>query len=267
MKVLVIGSGAREHAIAWSFARSSRCDDIFTAPGNAGTIALGTNIPDLDPLDFEAVGRFCRDRSIDLVFVGPEDPLSRGIVDYLEKAGVPAIGPSRAAARLESSKIFSKRFLQKHGIPTACAAEFTDPEKYAAAVRGSGRRMVIKKSGLAAGKGVLESEDEHELIAFGSQILKVDGLLLEEYLEGWELSLFALLDGGDYLLLPPCTDYKKAEDNDTGPNTGGMGSICPVPWASDELQARIEKEIVAPTMNGLKKQEAKDRIFQTPSAN
>ena len=252
MKVLVLGSGAREHTLAWKFARSNRISGLFIAPGNAGTEEHGVNLPNLDPNDAGAVLKACKSRSIDMVFVGPEEPLANGIVDILSESSIRVIGPGKDAARLESSKTFSKAFMHRHGIPTAGAKEFDNAgafEKYIGKKKGP---LVIKKSGLAAGKGVLESEDKTELIAFGEKILETDTLLVEEYLVGWELSAFALCDGANYALLPYCADFKKAGDNDLGANTGGMGSICPVPLVSEDLKKKINNTIVEPTFAGLK---------------
>jgi len=173
-------------------------------------------------------------------------------VDGLAAAGIPAIGPTRSSARLESSKAFSKAFLLRSRVPTAEAAEFSDRAAFEAYVRARpGQRLVVKKSGLAAGKGVLESSSATEMIGFGRSILDSDSLLVEEFLEGWEVSIFGLSDGKSHIVLPPCTDFKKARDGDTGPNTGGMGSICPVPWVDASLMARIRTQIVEPTYAAL----------------
>lgn len=253
MKVLVLGSGAREHTLAWKFAQSNRISGLFIAPGNAGTEDHGVNLPNLDPNNSEAVLKACKDRSIDLVFVGPEEPLANGIVDALTEASIKAIGPGKNAAQLESSKAFSKSFMQRHGIPTAGAKEFESVSSFEKHVGRRKGRVVIKKSGLAAGKGVLESEDKSELLAFGKEILESDKVLVEEYLEGWEISAFALSDGNGYALLPYCADFKKAGENDSGANTGGMGSICPVPSVTEALKEKIKKTIIEPTFVGLRK--------------
>jgi phosphoribosylamine--glycine ligase len=252
MKVLVLGSGGREHAIAWKLSSSRNVERVFVGPGNAGTGAAATNLPDVNPLDFPAVEKACRANSVDCVFVGPETPLSEGVVDFLRDHGVPAIGPTRTAAQLESSKAFSKEFLVRNGLPTAQALHFSDPTSFERHIRGrTAQRIVVKKSGLAAGKGVLESADPAELIDFGHAILRSDSLLVEEFLEGWEVSIFGLSDGRHHIVLPPCTDFKKAHEGDTGPNTGGMGSICPVPWVDATLMERIRREIVEPTYQAL----------------
>lgn len=254
MKVMVLGSGAREHALAWKFAQSNRISGLYIAPGNAGTEEHGVNLPNVDPLDSDAVVKACRDRSINLVFVGPEDPLANGLVDALEDAGIPVIGPPKAAAGLESSKAFSKEFMTRYNIPTAGAQEFSDWKIFEKRIKGRNGRLVIKKSGLAAGKGVLESADEEKLLSFGRHILETDTLLVEDFLRGWEVSVFALTDGEQYTILPFCADFKKAFDDDLGANTGGMGAICPVPLVSEDLRTKIIEEVVEPTFVGMKKE-------------
>ena len=252
MRVLVLGSGAREHALAWRLALSPRVRAVVVGPGNAGTAEIAANATEVDPLGFDTVLAACRAHSIDCVFVGPEAPLAAGVVDHLASKGVPAIGPGKSAARLESSKAFSKAFLTRNRIPTAEAREFSESADFEAYLRGQpGRRLVVKKSGLAAGKGVLESSSVDEMITFGRSILADDGLLVEEFLEGWEISIFGLSDGKTHVVLPPCTDFKKAHDGDTGPNTGGMGSICPVPGVDEPLLRRIRAEVVEPTYSAL----------------
>ena len=251
MKVLVLGSGAREHAIAWKFSQSNRITGLFVAPGNAGTDELGENLPHINPVDSYQVLELCRNKKIHLVFVGPEEPLARGVVDSLEQAGVAVIGPGTYAAELESSKAFSKGFMKRHKIPTAGAVEFGDNRDFEEHIQKRSGTLVIKKSGLAAGKGVLESSNKLELLSFGSRILKEDKLLVEDFLKGWEISIFALSDGKNYKLLPPCADFKKAEEHDTGANTGGMGAICPVPPVSSQLVTEIERTIIKPTFEGM----------------
>ncbi len=255
MKVLILGSGGREHALAWKLAAGRAVERVFIGPGNAGTPGVGTNLPDVNPLDFDTVETACRTNAVDCVFVGPEIPLAAGVVDFLASHGIPAIGPGKQSARLESSKAFSKAFLVRNNLPTAAAEEFSDPAPFERFVRGqSGRRLVVKKSGIAAGKGVLESSDQDELIAFGNSVLREDSLLVEEFLEGWEVSIFGLSDGKDFVVLPPCTDFKKAHDGDTGPNTGGMGAIGPVPWVTEALMQTIRARIVEPTYAALNRE-------------
>lgn len=254
MKVLVIGNGAREHALAWKFAASKRICGLYIAPGNAGTAEAGQNLPDVDPADHDAVLKVCRDKGINLVFIGPEAPLADGLADSLRAASLSVIGPGKEAAQLESSKAFSKEFMLRHGIPTAAATEVGNAEELAREIQEEDRTYVLKKSGLAAGKGVLESSDAKELKEFGAEIFKgKDTLLVEEFLEGYEISVFVLLDGERGVVLPPCSDFKKAQEGDKGPNTGGMGAICPVPWVDSAMMAWIQKEIVDRSVEGLRK--------------
>ncbi len=254
MRVLIAGSGAREHALAWAFASNSgdgASSAVFCAPGNAGTAAIAVNIP-VDPENSQEVLRAVRELRIGLVIVGPEGPLAAGLIDALEAAGVPAFGPPRKAAALECSKSFARSFSERWGVPCACTERFSRTDDLRRFLdEGRGKRVVLKKSGLAAGKGVLESDDPAELLSFGEAVLESDELLAEEFLVGRELSVFALCDRSDYLVLPACADHKKAYPGDLGPNTGGMGAVCPVPYADDATMARIESEIIAPTFRGM----------------
>lgn len=252
MKAMVIGSGAREHAMAWALAKSKEMERVWCLPGNAGTAAIAENV-DADPSDARAVIAAARMSGADFVFIGPEQYLAEGLADELADAGVACIGPGRYAAQLESSKAFSKAFCLRHGVPTARAREFApgDEAEFADYIDSACCTLVVKKSGLAAGKGVLESSDKAELVAFGKAILKDDKLLVEEYLKGYEVSVFGLSDGKDWILLPPASDYKKSMDGDVGPNTGGMGSICPNPLVDGTLWDRIRREICEPTYRGL----------------
>ena len=253
MKVLILGNGAREHALAWKFSSSRRLCGLFVAPGNAGTAAYGTNLPEVDPLDPAAVVAACRTHDINLVFVGSEAPLEAGVADALQAAGIAVVGPNRQSAQLESSKVFSKDFMVRNNLPTASAREFTraaDYQGYIASMKG---KIVVKKSGLAAGKGVLETDDPAEALAFGLDILKSDKLLVEEFLTGFEISVFVLSDGTNYVVLPPTADFKKAKEGDQGPNTGGMGAICPVPLVDAALWKRVLAETVEPSVAALNK--------------
>ena len=249
MKILIAGSGAREHALASAVSKTG--DRVYCAPGNAGTEAVSVNLP-VDPEDPKAMLAAVQELGIALVVVGPEGPLAAGLVDSLEAAGVPAFGPPRKAAQLECSKSFARAFSERWGVPCARTARIADMRQldaYIAEIRG--RRVVLKKSGLAAGKGVLESDDAAELRSFGEAVLTSDELLAEEYLVGRELSVFALCDRTDHLVLPACADHKKAGVDDKGPNTGGMGAVCPVPYADSAAMARIEREIIEPTFRGM----------------
>lgn len=249
MRIMVVGSGAREHAFAHAFGKARH--EVSCLPGNVGTEPIARNVA-ADPDDPAAVVAACRELEPDLVVIGPETPLAAGLVDALRAAGFLAFGPHRAAAALESSKAFARSFSERWGVPCAATARFSE----AAAFRRflserRGDRLVLKKSGLAAGKGVLESDDPAELAAFGQAVLESDELLVEEYLIGRECSVFAVSDGKGYALLPACADHKKAGAGDTGPNTGGMGAICPVPYADAAAMARVEREIVEPTFRGM----------------
>lgn len=255
MKVLIIGNGGREHALAWKFAASRRISGLYCIPGNAGTEALGQNLTHLTPADAPGITRVVHELGINLVFVGPEAPLASGLVDVLRQEGIKVIGPQQHPAQLESSKVFSKRFLQDNGVPTAEAAVFTDLaslEKFLSTRQG--KPWVIKKSGLAAGKGVLESDNQAELLEFAREQLKDDKILVEEYLRGYEVSIFTVSDGHSYKLLPSAADYKKAHDGNEGLNTGGMGAISPVPWLPKDMLERIRVELVEPTFKGLEKE-------------
>jgi phosphoribosylamine---glycine ligase len=250
VKVLILGNGAREHALAWKFSTSRRTTGLFVAPGNAGTASLATNLA-VDPHDSTAVVTACHTHGVDLVFVGAEAYLEAGVADALQAAGIAVIGPDKHRAQLESSKVFSKDFMVRNGLPTAAAQEFADPESYRTSVATMNGKVVVKKSGLAAGKGVLETSDPVEALAFGLEVLKTDKLLVEEFLTGFEISVFVLSDGKDYVVLPPTADFKKAREGDQGPNTGGMGAICPVPQVDSVLWKRVLAETVAPTMDAL----------------
>jgi phosphoribosylamine---glycine ligase len=259
MKVLVLGSGAREHAIVWKLSKSNRITGLFAAPGNAGTAALAKNV-DVDIMDGEAVCATAASLGADLVFIGPEGPLAAGVADALRAAGSLVFGPGASSARLESSKSFARALMERYGIPCAKSARFERGQyhqfkKYVDDCwRKGAARLVVKKSGLAAGKGVLEAREKAEALSFGEAVLKDDEAVVEEFLSGWELSLFAVCDEESYVLLPPCADHKKAGEGDTGPNTGGMGAICPVPPADRALMAGIDRDIVAPTFKAMKKE-------------
>ena len=261
MKILLLGSGGREHALAWKIAQSEKVDKLFVAPGNAGTAQVGENVA-LKADDFEAIGRFVVAHGVDMVVVGPEDPLVKGIYDYFAAdealRSVAVIGPSRAGAQLEGSKDFAKGFMQRHGIPTAAYATFDGTQveegcRFLATLRPP---YVLKADGLCAGKGVLilptldEAQRElREMLGgmFGTASSRV---VIEEYLEGIECSVFALTDGRHYQLLPEAKDYKRIGEGDTGLNTGGMGSVSPVPFADAAWMQKVEERIVRPTVEG-----------------
>ena len=263
--VLLIGSGGREHAIAWKLAKSPLLNRLFIAPGNAGTAKVGTNIP-LSIIDFESIKQFVLSNSIDLLVVGPEEPLVKGIHDFflndeLLKC-IPVIGPQKAGAELEGSKDFAKRFMIKHGIPTAAYQTFSAEtlDEGLAFLKTLNPPFVVKADGLAAGKGVVicktveEAETElTDMLAnrkFGNASTLV---VIEEFLDGIELSAFAITNGKEYLMLPEAKDYKRIGEGDSGPNTGGMGSISPVPFVDTKFRSKVEERIIKPTIEGLQK--------------
>jgi len=265
MNVLLIGSGGREHALAWKMAQSPKLSKLFIAPGNAGTADVGTNVS-IDPLDFDAVVHFMLDEEIGLVVVGPEVPLVAGIADHIAadaRVGhVPVVGPKAAGARLEGSKEFSKEFMQRHGIPTARYRSFTvdNLSEGLEFLETLSSPYVLKADGLAAGKGVIICDElveaRLELTAmladrkFGEASGKV---VIEEFLDGIELSVFVLTDGKTYRILPAAKDYKRIGEGDTGLNTGGMGAVSPVPFADVAFIDKVEQRIVIPTVDGLVK--------------
>ncbi|TSA25465.1 MAG: phosphoribosylamine--glycine ligase [Bacteroidetes bacterium] len=264
MNILLLGSGGREHTLAWKLAQSPRLNSLFIAPGNAGTASVGTNLP-VTVNDFHAIREACLTHRIGMVVVGPEDPLVHGIHDFfLEDPNlrtIPLIGPTRQAAMLEGSKDFAKAFLKKYGIPTAAYQTFTadrldDGISFLKTLR---LPYVLKADGLAAGKGVVICQSLDEAVAeltamltgskFGEASHKV---VIEEFLQGIELSAFVVADGTHYRILPEAKDYKKIGMGDSGPNTGGMGSVSPVPFARGEFLAQVEHRVIRPTMNGLR---------------
>ena len=265
MIILLLGSGGREHALAWKMVQSSKCSKMFVAPGNAGTSSIATNVP-IDPTDFIAIKAFVLQEQISMVVVGPEDPLVLGIYDFFKNdvflKDIPLIGPSLLGAQLEGSKEFAKEFLVRHNIPTAAYDSFTAEtvEKGCQFLETLQPPFVLKADGLAAGKGVLIIQDLEEAKTelrnmlvhskFGAASAKV---VIEEFLDGIELSVFVLTDGKNYKILPTAKDYKRIGEGDTGLNTGGMGAVSPVPFADELLLEKIETRIVKPTIEGLQK--------------
>ena len=262
MNILLLGSGGREHALAWKIAQSERVDKLFIAPGNAGTSNCGENV-DMKADDFEAIKRFCVEQSVDMVVVGPEDPLVKGIYDEMKMdartADIPVIGPSKAGAVLEGSKDFAKAFMERHQIPTAKYRTFdgNSLNEGLAFLETLQAPYVLKADGLCAGKGVLilptldEAKQElKEMLGgmFGNASARV---VIEEFLSGIECSVFVLTDGRHYKILPEAKDYKRIGEHDTGLNTGGMGSVSPVPFADKEWMAKVEERIIKPTVDGL----------------
>ena len=270
MNVLVIGSGGREHALCRAIGASPLCDKLYCAPGNGG-IARDAECVDLDVMDFAAVASRRRDLGIDFIVVGPEAPLAAGIVDSLEAAGVACFGPTAAAARLESSKAFAKALCRRAGIPTADFARFTDFDAARAHLRRVGAPIVVKASGLAAGKGVTVArslaEAESALAAMEAGAFGVAGseVVIEEYLEGEEASVFALVDGATALPLAGAQDHKAAGEGDTGPNTGGMGAYSPAPVLDDAMLERAMDEIVRPAVAAMAAAARRSAACSTPA--
>ncbi len=264
MNILLLGSGGRESAFAWKISQSPKCSALFIAPGNAGTGNYGTNV-DIKATDFAAVKQFVLDNNIDMVLVGPEEPLVKGVHDFFladeQIKHVPVIGPQAEGAQLEGSKDFSKQFMQRHNIPTAASQTFTretlqDGLQYLAT---AGLPVVLKADGLAAGKGVLicltleEAQLElTEMLTNAKFGAASDKVVVEQFLQGIELSVFVLTDGNSYKVLPSAKDYKRIGEGDTGLNTGGMGSVSPVPFADEEFLQKVEERIIIPTVEGLK---------------
>lgn len=264
MNILLLGSGGRESALAWKMSQSSECSQLFIAPGNGGTGAYGKNI-NLNPNDFEAVKAFALKEAIDMLVVGPEEPLVNGIHDFFanddELSHIPVIGPKKEGAILEGSKDFSKQFMARHGIPTPGSKSFTNETLEAGLkyLETHALPIVLKADGLAAGKGVLildniaEAQAELKLMLGGKFGNAGSTVVVEEFLNGIELSVFVLTDGENYVILPEAKDYKKIGQADTGLNTGGMGSVSPVPFADQAFMNKVEQEIIIPTIEGLKK--------------
>lgn len=264
MNILLLGSGGREHALAWKITQSTKCSQLFVAPGNAGIAQIATNVA-VNPMVFNAVKQFVLDNAVEMVVVGPEDPLVKGIYDFFKNDtalnGISVIGPSQHGAQLEGSKEFAKQFLVKNNIPTARYEAFTKDTVEAGHefLKTLNPPYVLKADGLAAGKGVLILNDlaeaQQELsnmlvdAKFGDASSKV---VIEEFLEGIELSCFVLTDGKSYKILPTAKDYKRIGEGDTGLNTGGMGAVSPVPFADAEFMQKVEERVVIPTINGLK---------------
>ncbi len=264
-RILLLGSGGREHALAWKIAQSPLLEKLYIAPGNAGTALVGENVA-MKATDFDAIKDFVLNNHITMVVVGPEDPLVKGIYDYFKAdealASIPVIGPSKEGAVLEGSKDFAKGFMQRHGIPTAAYQTFTEDtlEEGKAFLRTLQAPYVLKADGLCAGKGVLildtleEAEAELEEMLdgmFGGASRRV---VIEEFMSGIECSVFVLTDGKDYVILPEAKDYKRIGEGDTGLNTGGMGSVSPVPFADEAWMSKVENRIIRPTVEGLAKE-------------
>lgn len=257
MRILVVGGGGREHALLWALHRDAPDGTFFCLPGNAGTAKLATNIPGSSS-DVEAVTAAAKERRIDLVVVGPEAPLAAGLTDRLAREGIPTFGPSAAAARIESSKAFAKELMIKAGIPTAGFRTFTALPQALQYIGDHPEPLVIKASGLAGGKGAVVCQTRTEARIAATAMMRGDSLgkagseiLVEEFLDGEELSVLAITDGEHFAVLPPAQDHKRLGDGDTGPNTGGMGAYCPVSLATDELLERVASEVFRPVLKAL----------------
>ncbi|MDR3149107.1 MAG: phosphoribosylamine--glycine ligase, partial [Oscillospiraceae bacterium] len=249
MTILVIGGGGREHAVCVAIKKSALCTRLLCAPGNGGISEVAECFPEVKATDIEGVIALARREGADFVCVTPDDPLALGMVDALKAAGIKAFGPAKNAAVIEASKSYSKRLMTKYGIPTAKYAEFTDREAAAAYILEQGAPIVVKADGLALGKGVVVAQTADEAIAFVDELMLnskfgTSGarVVIEECLSGQEFTVLALTDGKRLLPLPASQDHKRINDNDEGPNTGGMGAVCPVPWYGAELAEQCERE-------------------------
>jgi phosphoribosylamine--glycine ligase len=253
MKIAIIGSGGREHAIAWKLAQTAGWENIFVLPGNAGIPrSFSANIN-----DFEALEQYCRENGIGLIVVGPEQPLANGIVDYFRKTDIKILGPSKSAAIMEGSKIFAKEFMRRHGVATSDFQVFDNVEAAMPYIRTKNGDCVIKYDGLAAGKGVFVCNNMPEAEAAMTEFLETYGekadFIVEDKIVGDEISIIGLTDGKTIRLLPPAQDHKQVFDNDLGPNTGGMGAFCPAPFYTEKLAAEIDRLIIQPTLRGIEK--------------
>jgi phosphoribosylamine--glycine ligase len=265
MNILLLGSGGREHAIAQKLAQSKHCSQLWIAPGNGGTNKVGKNIA-INPLDFEAIGQFALQNKVEMVVVGPEEPLVRGIWDFFKEhpqlQSIPVIGPSKAGAVLEGSKAWAKQFMGRHQIPTAAYREFTGEQQAEglAYLEQHDLPIVLKADGLAAGKGVVictkhkDAKTEFKEMLGGKFGTAGHRVVVEQFLTGIEFSVFVLTDGKNYKILPEAKDYKRIGEKDKGPNTGGMGAISPVPFVDEKMWEKVEKRIIEPTVKGLKKE-------------
>ncbi|MDO8552341.1 MAG: phosphoribosylamine--glycine ligase [bacterium] len=257
MDVLVIGSGGREHSLAWKLKQSPRIGKLYIAPGNGGTRLVGENVL-IDAMDFEGLAKFAKEKNIAFTVVGPDNPLGEGIVDFFKQRGLRVWGPVKAAAHIEGSKAFAKRLMREAGVPTAEFEVFSNHDDALSYVRERGAPIVIKASGLSLGKGVYVCSTLAEAEAALNEIMVErvfkdagDEVVIEEYLDGQEISIHALSDGKDFVLFPPSQDHKQIGENDTGKNTGGMGAIVPVPWVGAEALKDIETRVVRPTLRAL----------------
>lgn len=266
MNILLLGSGGREHALAWKMAQSTACGQLYIAPGNAGTSAHGTNV-NIAVSDFEKIKAFCLDNRIDMLVPGSEEPLVLGIYDFFQAdealRHIPVIGPSKTGAQLEGSKAFAKQFMLRHNIPTAAYREFNESnfDEGVTYLRQHSLPIVLKADGLAAGKGVVITSSHEEAVTEFEEMIKAakfgdasKKVVIEQFLTGIELSVFVLTDGKNYKILPTAKDYKRIGEGDTGLNTGGMGAVSPVPFAQGAFMEKVEEQIIRPTVEGLAKE-------------
>jgi len=272
MNILLLGSGGREHALAWNMCKSPKCNQLFIAPGNAGTSSCGTNI-DISPTDFKSIEAFVLDNNIQMLVVGPEAPLVDGIYDYFKNNehlnSINVVGPSTEGAKLEGSKAYAKKFMADQKIPTAGYREFTieNLEKGLAYIKTQTPPIVLKADGLAAGKGVLilqnieEAQREFKKMLGGKFGAAGNRVVIEEFLDGIEFSVFVITDGNDYKILPIAKDYKRIGENDTGLNTGGMGAVSPVPFVDDVIMEKVENRIIKPTIAEIQKRNIEYKGF------
>ncbi|MFZ1529056.1 MAG: phosphoribosylamine--glycine ligase [Ferruginibacter sp.] len=273
MNILLVGSGGREHTLAWKLTQSKLCTNLYIAPGNAGTALCGTNL-NISTTDFDQIASACSRYAIEMLIVGPEDPLVKGITDFIKAKEdlkhIHIIGPSKDAAQLEGSKAFAKRFMTDHGIPTAAFKKFSEDnyEEGVNYIKNHPLPVVLKADGLAAGKGVVictnhvEALAEFELMVLRSKFGEAGRkVVIEQFLQGIEMSVFLLTDGINYVLLPEAKDYKRVGEKDTGLNTGGMGAVSPVPFYDEALRQKVVKQIVEPTLAGLQKEKLEYRGF------
>jgi phosphoribosylamine--glycine ligase len=260
LKILVVGGGGREHTLVWKIVQSSRVGKVFVAPGNAGTATIAENLS-LHATDIEGLGRAAQEKSVDLVVVGPEAPLASGVVDYFERLGIPIFGPTKAATQIESSKVFARNLMLKHGIPCAKGAVFLSYSEARKYLRKQSLPVVIKADGLAAGKGVIIASSLEEAHQALSDVMEAkifgaagDRVIIDEYLNGREVSLIAFTDGKTVSPMVPACDYKKIRDNDQGPNTGGMGSYSPPGFFSARMAEKVTSDILLPTVKAMAKE-------------
>ena len=265
MRILIVGNGGREHALLWKIQRDAPAAELYVTRGNGGTAALATSLP-LDPVDAPAIAAWARAHGAQLVIVGPEAPLAAGLVDVLQSYGVPAFGPTQAAARIETSKAYAKQLMRQAGVPTAAFATFTELAAASAYIREQGTPLVVKASGLAAGKGAIVCDSVAAAVNAARDMLEGraygaagNEIVIEQFMPGEELSVFALCDGTDAVLLLPAQDHKRIGEGDTGPNTGGMGAYAPVSIATPELLEQVRREIVKPTLQALREDDSEFR--------